>query len=667
MAEGGICECESTSSDWPSEGLSKDPKDLKPDPQIQLKARMERMKLAADWVKDLTALEKKNYPPAIASTILKVIGWARKWTEGFTREDAWFMQVTMWNIAGKNGEKAVTWYNKIEASIASQNSALAKVIKKKNDIVAQEWVAMVHDGKHIIKEIKAIPWEIKVWLGELIQKPDIVVDPKLIAKKEEARTVTIEKQGELVKTAALLQAEVQNADSAEKNAVKKWKEAIDAVQESGKKMDAVISWQALSVKTKDSTEISNEKPNPIPSQNIQASAGLKKTLEGIRNLTPTEQVISLTKERDSYIRNQLMHPDERQQKLISDFVESKKAILLTTILDEEFNKKLSDGNLTSGDILKQPMVLDLFLEKRGNEFYESFTDTEKNDVKIIEELLIATRKSDDKRQDAEQSARDFSEAIKNKNQAEAEYLDAAKQVRSAHIQLNEIEAEVQKSTEITQWNRANNNLDTALSTTNEESMSAYSVARRERFADIMQAELWWEMSTQIKKEEDGNYIIVSKNSWLEISKSWWSDFSTRKEARRAQIRYELFSPKPLDVFLSQDPEYIDKIKNDPIIQNLWRQMNPSEPMKLMDFRRLLMVAMMKKMDPEKYDNLSYREIKQQAWWSVIDEFRSAYQKSGWSLWLQNAGIEDIRKIMNLVVNPETWKAKSPSGKPKESI
>jgi hypothetical protein len=78
------------------------------------------------------------------------------------------------------------------------------------------------------------------------------------------------------------------------------------------------------------------------------------------------------------------------------------------------------------------------------------------------------------------------------------------------------------------------------------------------------------------------------------------------------MRYELFSQKPLDVFLSQKPEYIDKIKNDPIIQNLWRQMNPSEPMKLMDFRRLLMVAMMKNMNPEKYGHLTYREIRQRA-------------------------------------------------------
>jgi hypothetical protein len=80
-----------------------------------------------------------------------------------------------------------------------------------------------------------------------------------------------------------------------------------------------------------------------------------------------------------------------------------------------------------------------------------------------------------------------------------------------------------------------------------------------------------------------------------------------------------------------------------------------------------MVAMMKNMNPEKYGHLTYREIRQRAWWSVMDEFISTYQKSRWSLWLQNAWIEDIRKIMNIVVDPDTWKAKPQSKKPIGSI
>jgi hypothetical protein len=55
-------------------------------------------------------------------------------------------------------------------------------------------------------------------------------------------------------------------------------------------------------------------------------------------------------------------------------------------------------------------------------------------------------------------------------------------------------------------------------------------------------------------------------------------------------------------------------------------MNPSESMKLMDFRRLLMVAMMKKMNPEKYGNASYNTIKNNAGGSVIDEFKTTYEQ-----------------------------------------
>jgi hypothetical protein len=98
--------------------------------------------------------------------------------------------------------------------------------------------------------------------------------------------------------------------------------------------------------------------------------------------------------------------------------------------------------------------------------------------------LGAARLADERRQEAEQSARDLSEAIRNKNQAETDYFGAAEQAKNAQSRLNQAEEEVKKAIDITQLN---NKVVEANPT--EENISAYARSRRERFNDRLEVEI----------------------------------------------------------------------------------------------------------------------------------------------------------------------------------
>ena len=110
---------------------------------------------------------------------------------------------------------------------------------------------------------------------------------------------------------------------------------------------------------------------------------------------------------------------------------------------------------------------------------------------------------------------------------------------------------------------------------------------------------------QVVPSGDGRFVLDGVSSQYDAD--WARPFENKREARRAQIQYILFSPPPLNAFL-KDISSVDKWRNNPDVRRIWQRENPSEPFNTKNFRRLLMVAMLKKMNPETYGDLSYHAI-----------------------------------------------------------
>lgn len=159
-------------------------------------------------------------------------------------------------------------------------------------------------------------------------------------------------------------------------------------------------------------------------------------------------------------------------------------------------------------------------------------------------------------------------------------------------------------------------------------------------------ELWyWAEEVRIE-HSDGGYYLICDQEW--VDRSWTRGFSTREAAELAKERYELFSRSPLNKFLWQGVYEFEKYRNAPKIKAVWEQINPWEPMTDIGFRRLLMVAMMKKMRPEYYEQKSYATIEKLSGSSISAQFWDMFENHKKNLDFQNNNTDDIRKMIELV-------------------
>ncbi len=133
-----------------------------------------------------------------------------------------------------------------------------------------------------------------------------------------------------------------------------------------------------------------------------------------------------------------------------------------------------------------------------------------------------------------------------------------------------------------------------------------------------------------------------------------SNFPTRAKARWAERRYELYSEPPLDEIRGMGPDYIDTIKQMPEIQSLWIEQNPNEPFTAKGLRRLLLVGLLKRMNPEKYQDKSYNAIVHGQTESLTKQFDSVWQANPLP-GIRNTGEKGIKEILAIVKNPDLWK------------
>ena len=158
------------------------------------------------------------------------------------------------------------------------------------------------------------------------------------------------------------------------------------------------------------------------------------------------------------------------------------------------------------------------------------------------------------------------------------------------------------------------------------------------------AEIEWSQNVSVTKNPDGTYSLIGVPEY--VDPSWDTTYNSQQKAEQIKIRSELLQEPPFDTFLRWEMKDFERWRNDPEITKIWNLSNPGEPFTDMSFRRLLMIGMMKKMNPEKYGKMSFNQIEKWQWKSVLAQFRETYQTSRWNLWLMNAGKEDIRKILS---------------------
>lgn len=167
----------------------------------------------------------------------------------------------------------------------------------------------------------------------------------------------------------------------------------------------------------------------------------------------------------------------------------------------------------------------------------------------------------------------------------------------------------------------------------------------------------WSGNIEIKEEKDGEnkrYFLYQDN--VPINNPKWTNFSTRREANRAEIRYRLFSEPPLDIIRDsvEWPRSIDKLLLDTDIRKRWNIENPNEPFHAKWLRRLILVALLKKMNPEKYWDLSYSIIIKWEGNSLQNQFHKEFQNHRWDFNLTN-GSKSIENIMKIIKDENTWK------------
>lgn len=173
--------------------------------------------------------------------------------------------------------------------------------------------------------------------------------------------------------------------------------------------------------------------------------------------------------------------------------------------------------------------------------------------------------------------------------------------------------------------------------------------------DRLRGELWEGSVNLVVVWDDSTGYSLRSESDIPIEETGYDKiFPTKSEARWAERRYELFSEPPLDEIRGMGPDYIDTIKNMPEIERLWQSNNPNEPFTAKGLRRLLLVGLLKKMNPEKYQDKSYNEIVHHQSLSLTEQFQSTWEQHQIS-WIRNTGKEGIEKILAIVKNPETWK------------
>lgn len=166
----------------------------------------------------------------------------------------------------------------------------------------------------------------------------------------------------------------------------------------------------------------------------------------------------------------------------------------------------------------------------------------------------------------------------------------------------------------------------------------------------------WESGVNVRVMGDTTtwfYLVTEADTRVEET-GYSSNFPTRAKARWAERRYELYSEPPLDEIRGMGPDYIDTIKQMPEIQSLWIEQNPNEPFTAKGLRRLLLVGLLKRMNPEKYQDKSYNAIVHGQTESLTKQFDSVWQANPLP-GIRNTGEKGIKEILAIVKNPDLWK------------
>lgn len=181
-------------------------------------------------------------------------------------------------------------------------------------------------------------------------------------------------------------------------------------------------------------------------------------------------------------------------------------------------------------------------------------------------------------------------------------------------------------------------------------------ARSERIDKFLGAETGSENIT-IEMTGNGNFSLYQNGQIIDNPK--WNSFPTRREANRAEIRYRLFSEPPLNIIRDniEWPKLIDKLLLDTDLINRWKETDPSEPFHAKWLRRLILVALLKKMNPDIYWSLSYNAIIGWQWESLQDQFHREYTIHRSSLGIVRGSSEALWNIYDIVKNMKIWDSK----------